>query len=168
MQEDKLYMFRRKWEKSVAEELNISGVYAIRVHANDNIGYYVGATSRSISNRWFEHRKDLIRGTHFSAGLQEAWLEHGPTAFTVVLLEAVINPANLDARERYWIEKIQPEFNVMHNPDGVGSIPSHWNPCGAMPLGKKFRDDGTNGLNYYAEMQYAKGRRNFDGFHPLF
>ena len=144
----------------------MSGVYAIRVHAEDNIGYYVGATGRTISRRWQEHRKDLIAGDHFNLGLQQAWLEYGPSCFSVVLLEAVNNPAHLDARERYWIEKIQPEFNTTHNDVDYDFVPSHWNPNRVEAFVDSFRRDDTNGLNYFAERQYAQRRRD-SGYYPL-
>lgn len=52
----------------------------------------------------------LEGGTHTVAGLQEDWLRDGASAFTFDVLERC-SLSVLDARERYYIRTLGPEYN---------------------------------------------------------
>ena len=69
--------------------LTTSGVYQILCIPTAKI--YVGS-SLNISERWWEHRWDLRRGTHHSRYLQRAWDKYGEEAFVFSILEYVEDP----------------------------------------------------------------------------
>lgn len=61
------------------------GVYVI---VNERRGYvYVGATWRSIRERWQEHRADLEKSAHYSPLFQADWKKDGADAFDFIIAE---------------------------------------------------------------------------------
>ncbi len=81
--------------------LTTSGVYQILCIPTAKI--YVGS-SLNISERWWEHRWDLRRGTHHSRYLQRAWDKYGEEAFVFSILEYVDDPDLLMEREQVWMD----------------------------------------------------------------
>lgn len=84
------------------------GVYKIRNKVNDNI--YIGSTIRSFSVRWRQWRGDLNRGRG-NKHLLSAWCHYGAEAFEFSVVEAVADPSEVFAREQYWIDYLDPEYN---------------------------------------------------------
>jgi len=80
--------------------LTYPGIYRITCHPNGK--HYIGQTSRSIGERWKQHRQDLHIGRHFNHWLQNDWNLYRPEQFSIEVLEVITNPIWLLERERYW------------------------------------------------------------------
>lgn len=103
--------------------MRTQGIYAITHTASGRV--YVGSAINA-TRRWCRHRKDLDRGTHHCARLQEAWTEAGADAFAFSILEAVPLASDLLAREQWWIN----ERNAIHALTGFNSCPVAGSPLG--------------------------------------
>lgn len=76
------------------------GVYSI---VNRRTGcVYIGASGRSITERWAKHRRDLAAGRHHNKRLQADWDRYGSRGFRFVVLEVVEEPAAVFDREQAW------------------------------------------------------------------
>lgn len=84
-------------------------VYSILNIVNDK--RYVGSTINP-SSRLREHFNSLSKGSHHSILLQRAFNKYGEHSFTVDILEEDIPLNILRDREQYWIDKINPEYNI--------------------------------------------------------
>lgn len=76
------------------------GIYRID---GPNGKVYVGS-AKSLSRRWIEHKRDLRRGDHGNAKLQNAWNAYGEEAFTFTPIELVHDLGQLIDREQFWID----------------------------------------------------------------
>ena len=87
----------------------VSGVYAI-IH-RDSGRWYVGQ-SKSVKNRWKEHRNHLRRGTHRNSRIQSAWDRYGEDAFDFVIL--ILAPIHLlnDLEQAYLDDPETSHFNI--------------------------------------------------------
>jgi group I intron endonuclease len=81
-----------------------SGIYKITNKNNEK--FYIGS-SKHIDRRWWEHKNDLIRGTHSNPRLQHAWNFHGENAFEFAVLES-IEEDKLIEREDYYLSMFKP------------------------------------------------------------
>jgi len=77
------------------------GIYQILCIPTQKV--YVGS-SLNIAERWWEHHRDLQRGTHHSRYLQRAWDKYGEDAFVFAVLEHVDDPRLLMEREQAWMD----------------------------------------------------------------
>lgn len=78
----------------------LSGVYTITCTANGKI--YVGS-SRDITRRWKEHRKELQSDQHFNLYIQRSWHKYGAENFEFRVIEPVSSDRLIE-REQYWID----------------------------------------------------------------
>lgn len=79
------------------------GIYSIRNTVNGR--RYVGS-SRTVEERWKNHRNLLERGAHHAPILQKAWKKYGSAAFVWEILEE----CELDAllvREQHFIDTLK-------------------------------------------------------------
>ena len=58
--------------------MSISGIYKITCTAN---GHYYYGSAKSISNRWYGHKRVLIRNMHANPKLQNNWNKYGEQSF---------------------------------------------------------------------------------------
>jgi len=86
----------------------MSVIYAIINIVNDK--HYVGQASDKIK-RFKEHVKCLKGGYHFNRHLQRSYLNYGLDNFIFIVLEKC-NLTELDEREQYWIDLLNPEYNI--------------------------------------------------------
>ena len=89
--------------------MKVTGIY--QIINLDNGKRYVGSAV-NIRNRWTCHTKHLMDGTHSNTHLGRSWAKHGESAFAFCILERVNDPGRLIEREQYWIDKLNPEFNI--------------------------------------------------------
>lgn|SRR5258708_2557122 len=82
-----------------------SGIYKIICTPTGKI--YIGSAI-NLRNRWNEHLKGLRHNAHGNSKLQRAWNKYGEEAFVFEVLELVLFPDLLTAREQYWFNKMQP------------------------------------------------------------
>src|SRR5260221_997236 len=78
-----------------------SGVYGIIHTATSSI--YIGSAT-NIVTRWERHRSQLKLNKHGNFYLQRVWNKYGAQAFTWVILEEVIDRAQLFPCEQKWID----------------------------------------------------------------
>src|SRR5260221_8854899 len=87
---------------------NASGIYRITCTVNDR--FYIGSAV-NLYKRWYDHRFHLSRKTHRNQKLQRAWDKYGEDAFLFEVIEFVLMPFLL-MREQYWLDKLNPFFNI--------------------------------------------------------
>lgn len=102
-------------------QLLINGVYMIRNIVNNH--FYIGNSSSKyyIYNRLINHRKDLLKGTHYNKYLQNDFDEYGKNSFEISILEKC-EPNQCVVREQYWIELLTPVYNVVVKAGSSGSL----------------------------------------------
>jgi group I intron endonuclease len=87
----------------------IQGVYLITNAVNGN--RYVGS-SRDIVLRWTQHCRALNCGHHHNRHLQGAWNIYGADAFTVEVVETVLDWSDLFRAEQWYLDSVRPEYNI--------------------------------------------------------
>ena len=88
-------------------EITNSSIYAILM--NDRV-LYVGQATKFV-NRKHHHLTMLRKGKHANIHLQRLYDKYGEFRFE--LLERGIDRAKASRRERYWIERLVPECNMV-------------------------------------------------------
>lgn len=88
---------------------------------------YVGSSLRGLAARKYLHRRMLTEGRHHSKHLQRAWSEYGPDAFRFFVIEKVLEPSQLIAREQHWMDALK-AANPAH---GYNSVPRAGSNAGA-------------------------------------
>lgn len=93
-----------------------SGVYKIlNIITGD---YYIGS-SKSLKNRWRNHKWHLNKKSHHNNYLQNAWNKYGDASFVFQILEMCDDKKEvLLAREQYFIDALKPQYNIL---DKAGS-----------------------------------------------
>ena len=141
------------------KDLSISGVYSI-YHEDELV--YVGS-SKNIYSRWKSHIFTLSKGQHHNIILQRAWDKYKDTTFIFKLLEEV-DEYSLLKREQYYIDTLNPRYNIKKKADILGQGPSKkWVICNPKKEWfiidnlKQFCED--NKLQYRDMRDVAKGRR---------
>ena len=81
------------------------GIYKITFIANGRI--YIGSTV-NLLKRKRHHFGSLRKNDHRNAHLQKAWNKHGENKFTFEVLEFVLIPEMLTAREQYYFDALKP------------------------------------------------------------
>jgi group I intron endonuclease len=104
--------------------------------------FYVGS-ALNLSHRRKNHFNALLRNDHCNAKLQNAFNKYGPDTFIFEVLEFVLIPELLTAREQYWFDKLKPfgkkGFNIAPfagSPLGVKHTPEACANMGASRRGK--------------------------------
>lgn len=88
-----------------------AGVYVIINTLNNH--RYIGS-SVNIKRRWREHQRDLRAGKNPCSKLQNAWNKYSEEAFIFEVLEITErDPAQLCAREQYYLDLYMPEYNIL-------------------------------------------------------
>ncbi len=82
-----------------------SGIYKITCTANKR--FYIGSAV-NLHVRRYDHYNTLKRNVHKNPHLQRAFNKYGIEAFTFEVLELVLIPEMLTAREQYWFDKLKP------------------------------------------------------------
>lgn len=99
---------------------NTSGIYLITCVPTQKI--YVGSAV-NLRHRRKCHFGDLQRNEHRNPKLQRAWNKYGPDAFTFEVLELVLIPEMLTAREQFWFYKLRPFGNGGFN---IARVAGSW------------------------------------------
>lgn len=118
-----------------------AGVYLI---TNKMTGERYVGQSKDIRARWRQHLDHLRRSRHNNDGMQYAYNEYGATAFEFEIIECVgCKQVNLRSilldRERYWMKKLRPEYNIIHPDDNeLEEDAFHDRVTEFIPLGETF------------------------------
>ena len=85
------------------------GIYAIVNMLNGH--FYIGSTA-NLQDRKCQHFSGLQRGKHENGHLQNAYNCYGSDAFRYVIIERVKLTENLIEHEQYYIDLLNPEYNM--------------------------------------------------------
>jgi hypothetical protein len=88
--------------------VNKSGIYKITNVINNK--FYIGS-SVNIRTRWNEHKNDLKKSFHGNIYLQRSHDKYGMEFLTFEILEEC-EPKNCIKREQYFIDTLNPEYNL--------------------------------------------------------
>ncbi len=91
---------------------SVPGIYRILNIVNGKC--YVGS-AKSLRRRWWEHSSMLQNNRHHSISLQNAWNKYGPDAFTFEIIELILIPELLIAREQHWMDYYKPFSHKGYN-----------------------------------------------------
>lgn len=142
------------------------GVYRITNIVSGKI--YVGSSSLNIHYRWNDHRSGLRTGRHGNPHLQRAWNKNGEEAFVFDVLEYCTNSLE---REQYWIDTLEPEYNICLEAKGSTGAKRSVETCrkiGVSKIGNKnrlgvgFTDEAKSRISKSMKALYANGY-----VHPL-
>lgn len=101
-------------------------------------GTYIGS-SRHVSKRITEHRRELTRGSHTNTHLQRAWTKRGP--FKAIVLDSVVDERSaLLTAEQFWIDAFGEKYNISPiagRPHGSTLSEEHRARIGAALTGKR-------------------------------
>jgi len=78
--------------------------------------FYIGKTTKAIARRFDQHAYRALKrnsNTHFHRAIRK----YGVEAFVVTLIESV-DTTSVDAREKYWIETLNPHYNMTAGGEG--------------------------------------------------
>ena len=95
--------------KFIKDNMNISGVYAIKNIATDKV--YIGSTI-NLGSRLSKHFADLKKNKHHCATLQDDCNSNRIDCFKVILLEKVENHLDLLLKEVIWKNKVSNKYNI--------------------------------------------------------
>jgi len=76
---------------------------------------YVGSSIHGLQQRKSEHLNALKQNIHHNRHLQNYYNKYGVNSFVFSIIEIVDCAEEILVREQYWIDKLQPKFNVMRN-----------------------------------------------------
>lgn len=126
-------------------------IYKISSYCNGKI--YIGSAINPVKRKSF-HFKTLERGTHHNIKLQRHYNKYGKSDLSFEIIENDILKERLIEREQYYIDKLNPSFNICKI---AGSA-----------IGRKCSESSNNkrrlklkGLKYSAErcMNMSKARK---------
>lgn len=86
--------------------------------------FYIGA-SRDFKNRKSGHISRLRRNIHDNSILQRSFNKHGEENFEFHILEYVDNVQDLPIREQYYIDTLDPHYNLVRNVANDPRMTSH-------------------------------------------
>ena len=84
---------------------NQPGIYRITCTITGK--FYIGSAT-NLRERRKEHFRSLEQKEHHNIKLQRAWDKHGRDAFTFEILELILIPELLTAREQHYFDKLKP------------------------------------------------------------
>ena len=111
MREKEIYQEFIEISPKDVKSLCVSGIYAIVNRMNEHL--YIGQ-SKDIMKRWVSHKQALRKGNHGNAYLQNAWNYYTECNFKFAVVE-FCELGDLDLQEQYWIERLNPEYNISRN-----------------------------------------------------
>ena len=89
-------------------------IYAIRNIIDDKL--YIGKTINNLKDRWNGHMFSLRKG--LNTKLYNAMRKYGINNFEMFVFEDIHNKDKINEREKYWIEVLEPEYNMTAGGDG--------------------------------------------------
>jgi len=85
-------------------------MYVYKIENKINGDFYIGKTKNSIQYRWSQHKGDHKR--MYKSKLYNAFSKYGIENFEIYSIETCKNLSHLDEREIYWIEVLEPAYNI--------------------------------------------------------
>lgn len=131
-----------------------AGIYLIK---NKMTGECYVGQSKDIRKRWQSHLAHLRQRRHNNDGMQCAYDEYGPNIFEFEIIERVGCKQNnlrniLLDRERYWMKKLRPQYNLIHpQDDELEEDAFHDRATEFIPLGKTYKPPDWHAWVYGGE-----------------
>lgn len=88
-------------------------MFIYQITNNVNGHFYIGKTTKTIEERFKRHQYNA--SYHTKGYLYNAIRKYGIESFSIKILEET---TNLDAREQYWIDKLNPQYNMTKGGEG--------------------------------------------------
>lgn len=88
---------------------NSTGIYCIK--SKTNARKYIGSAILLKRRIYAEHKNSLIQGKHYNVHLQRHVNKYGIKDLEFFVLE-ICQKDNAIEKEQYWIDKLNPEFNI--------------------------------------------------------
>lgn len=88
-------------------------IYLLRNVVNGKT--YVGKTIKTPEKRFRQH---VLTSKRIKTHLYSSINKHGPEKFVIEVLETVYDKDLLETKEKYWISKLQPEYNMTSGGEG--------------------------------------------------
>lgn len=85
------------------------GIYQIEIQVNGK--RYIGSTV-NFRKRWQEHLSAFCHRKHRNPHLQAAFEKYGGEVFVFTILEGVRDTSQLISREQYYLDTLNPEYNI--------------------------------------------------------
>ena len=73
--------------------------------------FYIGSAVNYVYRKW-THLKRLRENKHHNAILQNSWNKHGEFVFSFSIIEEISDKEQLVKREQYWIDTLNPRYNI--------------------------------------------------------
>lgn len=136
--------------RTIDEQMN-GYIYIIKNTCNNKV--YVGQTSRTIEDRWSQHKNAALRGDDYGTILYRAMRKHGIENFYVEQLEEC-NMSDINDREIYWIKYYNCQTPNGYNIRAGGEDPGRKEVY-------KLDNDG-NIIKHYSSAMAASETNNLD------
>ena len=109
---------------------------------------YIGSTSTiGFEKRWNKHVLDLNNDKHHSIYLQRAWNKYGKSNFDFIIVEEC-EKENCLKREQYYIDKMEPEYNICKNAGSTLGIKLNENYCKRLKMIRKGKSNPFYGKHH--------------------
>ena len=96
--------------------LQLYKMYIYKITNEVNSKFYIGKTKKTPVQRFKEHYYLSKKSdTHFHRAIRK----HGIENFKVEIIEKISEQNNLNEKEKYWIEKLKPNYNKTIGGEGV-------------------------------------------------
>jgi group I intron endonuclease len=128
---------------------------------------YVGS-SRDVNHRRNQHFSELKKEEHRNQRLQNSYTTYKESNFIFSVLEEVKNKDDLVVREQYWIDTLNPEFNMLRTANNntltrteflLEKYKRHGELMRGRKASKETKDKQTKGLIEYWATPGIKGTR---------
>lgn len=117
--------------------------------------FYVGKTKETLQRRFTNHKTKANSGSHYY--LHNAMRYYGYSNFVIECIEEVDDEVSLNEREIYWIETLNPIYN-MHAGGQGGS------EKGRPDIQGESRKNWLNGFNRKGKTPWNKGKTGLGGY----
>lgn len=135
-----------------------NSIYRIKNKVNGK--FYIGKTTKPVELRFKAHIKNHKKqNTH----LYHAMRKYGVKQFVIEQLEVVADEYKLNEREKYWIAKLSPEYNMTIGGDGGDTSNSPNYKIGM--LNRVHPHTPSYGM--LGKISPLKGKRNSGNFCPV-
>lgn len=134
-----------------------------KITNNINSKTYIGKTTRSVQDRWYQHKKAAANGVNTI--LYKAIRKYGPQSFSLQVVERVED--NLNEAEIRWIQLLSPEYNMTGGGDGGwinDQTGNRWKVKDPSKMGKNFREGNTHSKEWYSSVA---GENNYQSRYKI-
>ena len=150
----------------------MTGVYQIKNKVNGKT--YIGS-SINIEERFINHKRNLIRGTHKNSKLQNAYNKYGSKKFIFEIIEICFKET-LHEREQEWIDSTQYNMGLFGVGYNINCKADRVNFTPEVKLKMKINHKGSTGISCSEDKKrkisiankgnkYAEGNTNTLGMH---